>query len=117
MTNLALLGAGSHSSGNHGPALKYIKENNPHDVQLVAVCDLDEEKAHNYADRFGFEKTYQDVHTMLDEEDIDGLVLITPVEMTEKLATELLPEGIPLVIEKPPGVNSEAARRLVGVAE
>ncbi|MFO7946822.1 MAG: Gfo/Idh/MocA family oxidoreductase [Armatimonadota bacterium] len=117
MTNIALLGAGSHSSGNHGPALKYIKDNNPEAVRLVAVCDLDEDKAQTYADRFGFEKTYQDAHTMLDEEDIDGLVLVTPVELTEKLATELLPEGIPLVIEKPPGVNSDAARRLVSVAE
>lgn len=117
MTNIALLGAGSHSSGNHGPALRYIKERNPDAVRLAAVCDLDAEKARRYADRFGFERTYQDVDEMLAKEQIDGLVLVTPVELTERLATQLLPAGISLVIEKPPGVDAEAARRLLRVAE
>jgi predicted dehydrogenase len=117
MISIAVLGAGGHSSANHGPAFKYIKSEDPEAVELAAVCDLNAEKAAAYADKFGFERTYQDVGAMLDAENIDGLVLITPVELTEQIASELLPVGIPLVIEKPPGVDSDAARRLADLAD
>lgn len=116
MTTIGLLGAGSHSRANHASAMRYIKENNPDAVRLAAVCDLDEEKALACADQFGFEGTYTDLDRMLEEEDLDGLILITPVELTEELATRLLPRGLPLVIEKPPGVDTDAARRLAQVA-
>ncbi|MFP4250592.1 MAG: Gfo/Idh/MocA family protein [Armatimonadota bacterium] len=116
MTTIGLLGAGSHSRANHAAALRYIKENNPDGLRLAAVCDLDEQKAESCAGEFGFEATYTDLDTMLDEEDLDGLILITPVEVTEKLATTLLPRGIPLVIEKPPGVDADAAWRLAELA-
>ncbi len=117
MTTIGLVGAGSHSRANHAAALRYIKEHNPDSVRLAAVCDLSERKARSCADEFGFEATYTDLDEMLEAEEIDGLILITPVELTEELATRLLPRGIPLVIEKPPGVDSEAARRIADVAE
>lgn len=117
MINIAVLGAGSHSSGNHGPALQYIKSHDPAAVNLAAVCDLNADKAEAYAEKFGFQRIYQDVDRMLAGEDLDGLVLVTPVEVTERLAGDLLPRGLPLVIEKPPGVDSEAAGRLADIAE
>lgn len=116
MTTIGLLGAGSHSRANHAAALKYIKENNPDAVRLAAVCDLDAQKAGKCAEQFGFEAAYTEIDTMLAEEDLDGLILITPVELTEEIATRMLPLGIPLVIEKPPGVDSDAARYIAQVA-
>lgn len=116
MARIALLGAGSHSYANHGAALKYIKDETPEAVQLVAVCDIDQQKADRYAEAFGFDSACTDIDRLLDEGEIDGLILITPVELTEDLATRLLPHGIPLVIEKPPGVDGMAARRLAAAA-
>ena len=117
MTRIAVAGGGSHSFANHGAALKDIRDAAPDRVRLAAICDLDDARARKYAGAFGFETTYSDIDTMLAEQQIDGLILITPVELTEELATSLLPRGIPLVIEKPPGVDSEAARRLAQVAD
>ncbi|MGI5820216.1 MAG: Gfo/Idh/MocA family protein [Armatimonadota bacterium] len=116
MTRIGLLGAGSHSYANHGAALKYLRDRSPDALHLAAVCDLDGEKARRYARDFGFEAACTDIDRMLTDHDIDGLILITPVELTEELATRLLPLGIPLVIEKPPGVDSDAVRRLVHAA-
>ena len=116
MTTIGQLGAGSHSRANHASALRHIKENNPDVIRLAAVCDLNQDKALACADQFGFEGTYTDLDQMLDEEDLDGLILITPVELTEEFATRLLPRGLPLVIEKPPGVDTDAARRLAEFA-
>ena len=116
MVRIAVLGAGSHNRANHGAAFKSIKEANPDAVDLVAVCDLDEAKARRYAEDFGFAAVYTDLDQMLAEEEIDGLAAITPVPLTEEIATKLLPVGIPLVIEKPPGVDAAANRRLAELA-
>lgn len=117
MIRLAVIGAGSHSTSNHGAALRACKAAHPDQVELAAVCDLDLKKAQTYASKFGFLKTYDNYDKMLASERIDGLIAITPLPLTEKIAGDLLTRGLPLVIEKPPGETSEATRRLLRIAE
>ncbi|MBT3342530.1 MAG: Gfo/Idh/MocA family oxidoreductase [Gemmatimonadetes bacterium] len=112
---VAVLGAGGHSSVNHGPALARCVADGE-DVTLAAVCDLDEGRAASYAAAFGFERTYTDLDHMLATEDLDGLVAITPMEATEALAIKILRAQLPVIIEKPPGVGAEATQRLLQVA-
>jgi len=116
MIRIAVLGAGAHSSGNHGPALRRCKQEKPDQVELVAVCDLDADKARGYAGRFGFEKVYTDLDAMVAEEELDGIVAVTPVSLTEELASRIVRLEKPLVVEKPPGHSVAAARRLRDLA-
>ncbi len=117
MIRIALLGAGSHSRYNHGPGLRAAAAKYPDLVELAAVCDLDADRAQAYADDFGFRKVYTDVHQMIDQEQLDGIVAITPVPLTEQIACALLPYRIPLVIEKPPGPDSASTARIIEVAD
>ena len=117
MIRLAVIGAGNHSASNHGAALRACKAAHPEAVDLAAVCDLDLKKAGAYAERFGFLKTYDDYDRMLTEVRPDGLIAITPLTLTERIAGDLLARRLPLVIEKPPGETSEATRRLLKLAE
>jgi len=116
MIRIGVLGAGSHSCSNHGPSLSEYVRRHPGEVELAAVCDLDEAKAGEYAARFGFAVGYTDLERMLCEARLDGVVAVTAMEHTEELAGHLLKAGMPLVIEKPPGVGLEGARRLLGTA-
>lgn len=113
---IGLLGAGSHSSQNHGPAWRDYAARHPGTVELVSVCDLDAGRAREYADRFGFSGACTDLQQLLDA-GLDGLVAVTPMEQTEALATRILQAGVPVVIEKPPGVGVDGAQRLLRVAE
>ena len=113
---IGLLGAGAHSVQNHGPAWRDYVARHPGTVDLVAVCDLDGGKARDYADRFGFSETHTDLEGILGE-GLDGLVAITPMDVTETVAGRILEAGIPVVIEKPPGVGVAGTRRLLDVAE
>ncbi len=117
MIRIGILGAGWHSSDSHGPALKTFAAEHPGAIELAAVCDLDREKAQTYADAFGFARVYEDMQVMLAEETLEGLIAVTPVALTEEIVSDLLPVGIPLLIEKPPGEDSAATRRLLTIAE
>jgi len=114
---IGLLGAGGHSRFCHGPALKLFCKNNPNQIELSAICDLDSEKADKYAEEFGFSRAYTDLDKMLDKESLDGILAITPISITEKIAGYLLKKNIPVLIEKPPGVDLDAAKRLLSLAE
>lgn len=113
---LVVLGAGRHSVATHGPALKILKARRPAELDLCAVCDLDREKAEAFARDFGFERVYQDVGDMIDRERPDALIAVTPLPLTEQIAADLIPRGIPILIEKPPGATSTATKRLLDLA-
>src|SRR5690606_23043668 len=89
MIRLGVLGAGGHSRATHGPALRHLKRRDPGRVELAAVCDLDRDKASAYAAEFGFARAYADVEAMLAAERLDGLVAVTPLKLTERIASAL----------------------------
>lgn len=124
MIRVGLLGAGHHSIVAHGPALKALAmdggaevNGSPHaGVELSAVCDIDEEKARCFAETFGFRAAYPSLAAMLEAETLDVLFLITPLPQTEKIVAAALPAGIPLLIEKPPGLHPGQTSRLLAIA-
>jgi len=117
MIRVGVVGAGNHSRRNHGPALRRYCADRPNDVDLRAVCDLDPDRATEYAETFGLETTYEDLDAMLGEESLDAVVAVTPVEATHEIASKLLSRGTPVLIEKPPGRTLDEARDLEAVAD
>ncbi len=113
---IAVIGAGNHSALHHGSSLKSIASSRPGDVDLAAVCDLDAGRAREYAAQFGFAKSYTDYRAMLDAEKLDAIIAVTPMAVTAAVAADLLPGGIPLVIEKPTGETVADTRRLVEIS-
>lgn len=114
---IAVIGAGNHSTVQHGPALKAYANMHPGRINLSAVCDLDIGKAKIYAKSFGFSNIYDNMDAMIDKETPDGLIVVTPMSLTKKIAGELLGKGIPLMIEKPPGKDSSETLDLLKIAE
>lgn len=116
MTSIGVIGAGSHSRNNHGAAFKAVKADAPAELELAAVCDLDADKARQYAADYGFARTYTDIAAMLAAEQLDALVAVTPITLTRQIAGDLLPHGIPLLMEKPPGLHLGETRELLEIA-
>lgn len=116
MKKIAVLGAGAHSQ-LHGRALRLLCGKYPERMSLNAVCDLDLERARRYAGDYGFAKVYADVENMLDRERPDGLIAVTPLDLTTRIVGELLPLKIPLMIEKPPGNSASEAAQLLAIQQ
>jgi len=67
----------------------------------VAICDIVPERAQQLADKFGFERVYSDVATMLADTDIEMVDLCTPTDTHVPLSRQVLAAGRHLLCEKP----------------
>ncbi len=59
---VAMVGAGRMANGVHYPSL-----NSFDDVEIAALCDLDEERLHETATRYEIPGRYTDYRKMVDE--------------------------------------------------
>lgn len=116
MFKICNIGCGHMARSGHGPAFEKYAKNNP-DTILAACCDLDINRATYFKEQFGFQKAYTDYKLMLDEIKPDAVCLISPVDKTTDMATQILKMGYPLILEKPPGRNKDEAVKLVAVAK
>ena len=116
MLRLALVGCGEHSRNSHAAPLARYAAQQSGEVELVAACDLNSDRAAEFCRTFGFARAYNDVEKMLAAEDIDGCVSIMPIEQIVPEAIRLLERGTPCVIEKPLGTSLAEAEKLARAA-
>ena len=108
---VALIGAGHAANRYHCPSLTTFP-----DAELVAVCDLNPERAANTAARFGIQRTYSDYRPLLAEVDPEVVYLAVPPQHLLEPALAVLEQRRHLFTEKPLGVSADQARRLADAA-
>lgn len=91
-------------------------EKNPH-AQLMAVCDIDLEKARKTAEKFKVDQVFQDYRELLKMEEIDGVVIVTPDQIHREMALEALRAGKHVLCEKPLALTREDCAAIVKAAE
>ncbi len=112
---LCMIGCGEHAFSSHGPAqARYAAAHA--ELELAACCDLDRTRADQYRQRFGFARGYLDAQAMLEAERPDAVALVVPVSRTCDMASRVLEQGFPLLLEKPPGETVADVDRLVAAA-
>ncbi len=109
---LAFIGCGEFASRAIFPNIHLVPQ-----IDLVAVCDLDKERADRNARNFGARSVYTDMEKMLDAEELDGVFVIGPGPQHYKLAPHVLRRGIPVYVEKPSANTSAHAKELAEIAE
>ena len=100
---IGVIGCGGMATKGHGPALEQYNREHP-EVILAACCDVVDTKAKVFAEKFGFIRSYVDPVKMIADESLDAICLYVPLENTAALAVRALETGIPVLLEKPPGV-------------
>lgn len=109
---IAFIGAGGRALSAHYPALKALPN-----VVVTAVCELDEERLHQAADRFDIAGRYTNFVEMIETEKPDAVYAIMPPHHLYDTAATVLEMGTNLFIEKPPAVTTEQARQLALLAQ
>ncbi|HIJ72955.1 MAG TPA: Gfo/Idh/MocA family oxidoreductase [Candidatus Hydrogenedentes bacterium] len=108
---IAHIGCG-RVSGTHFAALHHLHDK----LELVAVCDIVEQKAADAAQRTGA-PPYTDYRRMLDMERPDVVTVATPSGLHPEMGIEAAERGIHVVSEKPLGCTLESADALIDACD
>lgn len=80
--------------------------------ELVAVCDLIQEKMDKVVERYPETKTYTSFDEMLKDEEIDIISIALPSAMHAEFAVKAMEAGKNVLIEKPIDITVEAALKI-----
>lgn len=107
---IAVIGA-----GYWGPNLARNFSVSP-DWRLVAICDLDRERAEGLAARVGGVDVVTDVDDLLARDDVDAVAIATPARTHHGLAIKALAAGKHVMVEKPLADAGNLGRAMVDMA-
>ncbi|NOY82231.1 MAG: Gfo/Idh/MocA family oxidoreductase [Kiritimatiellaeota bacterium] len=111
---IGVIGAGGIARGVHLPSL-----NDMDDVEVVAICDILEDRARAMAEKYAIPNVYTLYKEMLEHEasELDAVfALVEPGNMFH-VAWTCLEAGLDTFCEKPPGINLMQAETLARKAE
>ncbi|MCL2513047.1 MAG: Gfo/Idh/MocA family oxidoreductase [Oscillospiraceae bacterium] len=91
-------------------------KNHPEDVELTALCDLDENVLKENAEKHGITKTYRVYEDML-ESDIDAVVVATPMQFHAEQVIKALEAGKHVLSEVTAGVTMDELWWLIEAVE
>ncbi|MFC7321791.1 Gfo/Idh/MocA family protein [Halobacillus campisalis] len=113
MSNLrvAIIGCGSIAQNRH--LLEY--EENKY-VDIVAVCDIVEERAMVTAEAFGA-KSYTDYEELFSKEEVDAVSVCLPNYLHAPVSIAALEAGAHVLCEKPMATSREEADQMIETAE
>jgi predicted dehydrogenase len=109
---VALMGVGAIAQVVHLPVLSQLD-----DVDLTAVCDIDQVRANALAARFGIPNVYRSDDDVIKSDDIDAVIICTPSYLHETQAIAAMEAGKHVLVEKPLALTSDAAERVIAAAE
>ena len=109
---VAMIGAGNMANAVHYPSLASFD-----DVEIAAICDLDTDRLHTTADKYGVEKRYTNYQKMVETIAPDAVYAIGQPHLMYDIWMWCLCQGLHLYIENPLGVNYDQARMLAYAAE
>ena len=104
---VAIYGCGRFANRVHIPNL--LKFDN---VEIVAICDVNQQALKSTAEAFSISDTYQDAHQMLDDEEIDVLYSVVPAYARTDVEATAAAKGIHIFSEKPQALNMQIARKI-----
>lgn len=107
---VALVGCGGHATRNTLPSLRFT------DMDLVAVCDVNEVAARRCARRYGVSRIVTNYRELLSGGEVDGVIVVVHATLHHKIATDALRAGLHVFTEKPPSMTAAESLAVARVA-
>ncbi len=114
IVKIGIIGCGGIANGKHMPSLKKIKN-----VQMVAFCDIIEERAVKAAEEYGVEgaKIYTDYKELLKDRDIEVVHVCTPNRSHAFISIDAMEAGKHVMCEKPMAKTYKEAKEMLDASE
>ncbi len=111
---VGIIGCGGIANGKHMPSLSRLS-----DVEMVAFCDIELEKAEKAKAEYGTPdaKVYTDYKELLKDQEIEVIHVCTPNRSHAPISIDSLQAGKHVMCEKPMAKTAEDARKMVQAAK
>ncbi|WP_054027789.1 Gfo/Idh/MocA family protein [Bacillus sp. FJAT-28004] len=109
---IGIIGAGNIGNVHAGEFSKLGEE-----CIITAITDLDLTRAEKIAKQYGIEHVVASNEELIRRADIDAVIIGVPNQFHAPLAVQALEAGKHVLIEKPMGINSDAARQILRASE
>lgn len=105
--NVAIIGCG-HVASDHVEAWHRIPQ-----ARMLAVCDVDIERARQFSHRWDIPNTYCDLEDLLKKEKISVVDICTPPQTHQTLGTQAMNAGQHVLFEKPLAMTVKEAYNIM----
>ena len=114
IVKVGIIGCGGIANGKHMPSLHALPN-----VEMVAFCDLIEERAVKAAKEYGTPdaKVYTDYRELLKDKDIEVVHVLTPNKSHANITVDALYADKHVMCEKPMAKTAADAKRMVDAAK
>jgi predicted dehydrogenase len=85
-------------------------------AELVAVCDIDRERADSFAQQYHTD-AYYSYQDLLQSAVLDGIIVATPHYEHVQMTIDALTQGVNVLVEKPIAVHAKDARKMIDAYE
>lgn len=112
---IGFVGCGGIANQKHLPALLKLGSL----CEMVAFCDIIEERAKNAAQKFGIAnaKTYTDYKELLNDDNIDVIHVLTPNVTHSQITIDAFDSGKHVMCEKPMSHSAAEAKKMIDAAK
>lgn len=107
----AQIGCGFFAEDQHGPNL--VRNENVNRIKWA--CDVSDDNAAHFAERFGAEKTTRDFREAVADPEVDIILIATSHEIHLPIIELAAESGKHIFCEKPMAVDEEEARKIIRV--
>ncbi len=108
---IGVIGCGSIAQHRHLPEYQMNQQ-----VELVAVCDINEERARQVAEKYGV-KAYTNYEELLQSGEVEAVSVCTPNYLHAPISIAALQAGVHVLCEKPMATSSEEAEAMIEAAK
>lgn len=106
---VGIVGCGLVTKNRHIPSYRRLKK----DVDLCAVCDLNENLARETAREFHVSNAYTEVSEMVSKENLDIVDICVPPQIHAPVAIEAMEKGCNVLTEKPMALKVSDCNEMV----
>ncbi|GAB1802791.1 Gfo/Idh/MocA family oxidoreductase [Priestia megaterium] len=108
---IGVIGCGSIAQHRHLPEYKMNEQ-----VELVAVCDINTERANSVAQQYGVE-AYTNYEELLASGTVEAVSVCTPNYLHAPISVAALNSGVHVLCEKPMATSEEEAKAMIEAAK
>ncbi len=109
--NIGLVGCG-RISHKHITAIDNISN-----AKIIAVCDVDVEKAEKLAKKLNIKKIYKNYKDIISDKDVDVINICTPSGLHSAMTIEALEQNKDVIIEKPISLTVAETKKVIKSAK